>query len=385
MPDTSGAIGAVTDLLADKLRELTGISSVTSGRPEPAPSENHERINVFLYEATIDATLRSHALGSRPPPVWLVLRYLVTAYDEKGDSDTSDAHRLLGKAIHVLHGLAYLPLDGISHADEVALRASGEPLKLTFLPAGSDLLGRVMQGSEEKYRCSVAVEVRPVMIASAEPSEDALLVGVHYRGVDSRAPGVHIHLDPVPAPSLVRAEPALFEAPGPAIRLVGTGFGPGDIARLGPLEVPITGSGAAPTVTVPELSASGGPGAWPLAVIRTTATGRRRTSEPVVVRILPKLAAVTVTGSAPAETGRVDLTLQIEGRLLGRSDDDSIVALWSGGRTVASGDELVTPVGITDQTVRTVVIKNVPTGATYFVILRVNGCQAADSPELGVS
>lgn len=383
MPDTSRAIGAVTDLLADKLQQLTGIASVTSGRPEPANGERHERINVFLYEATVDASLRSHALASRPPPVWLALRYLVTAYDDSGESDTSDAHRILGKAIHALHGLSYLPLDSAGHEDQVALRASPEPLKLSFLPAASDLLGKVMQGSDEKYRCSIAVEVRPVMIASAEPSEDALLVGHRYRGTDPRAPGVHINLDPVPAPSLVRAEPARFEVPSPAVRLIGTGFGPGDTARLGPIEVPITGTSAAPTVTFPDISTSGGPGAWPLAVIRTTSTGRRRLSDPVVVRVLPTLLSATITGAVPAESGRVNLTLQLDGVLLGRDDDDSIVALWSDGRTVASVDKL--QAGSADQATRTVVFENVARGAAYFVILSVNGAQAVNSPEIRVS
>lgn len=388
--DTSRAIGAVTELLAAKLRAHTSLPAVTSGRPEPGPDQNAPHLNLFLYEALPDPSLRTHALDEgRPAPVWLILRYLVTAFAANGESDSSTAHRSLGEAIRALHDLAYLAIDGLmSLDDEVALRASPEPLKLTFVPASAELLGRIMQGSEEKYRCSVAIEVRPVMIASAAPTEDALLVGVRYRPAPPNAPppGVHIALDAAIAPALARAVPATFAA-GDPLRLIGTGFGAGDTAHLGvasgSLTAPITATAGALVATFGAAGLRAG--VLPLSVGRELASGRIRRSEPILVRAIPTLATATVASTAPdleaAEPGRFVVELALTGELLGAADDDALVALWA-GRTVASSGDLTAPPP-PGQTARTATIRNVPAG-TYRVIVRVNGGQAAASPEVTI-
>lgn len=378
--DTSRAIGAVTELLSTKLRERTTVAIVTQGRPEPTPDQTAPRLNVFLFETLIDGNLRSHALDEgRPTPVWLALRYLITAYAAGGDSDSSAAHRSLGEAIRAVHDLGYLPVEGLMELDdELALRASPEPLKLTIVPTSSDLLGRLMQGTDEKYRCSIAIEVRPVMIASAGPTDDALLVGVRYRSEPGAPPpGVRIALDVGVAPSLTRAVPAAF-AVGEPVRLVGAGFGAGDVARLGPVTIAIA---AGPTIVAGAAGLRAG--ALPLAVTRTLPSGRVRTSDPIVVRLVPTLASASVTSTAPdldaAEPGRLVVQLALAGDLLGLADDDALVALWA-GRTIASSDEL----SGTDQTARTATLRNVPPG-TYRVIVRVNGGQAAASPEVVIA
>src|SRR4029077_2029861 len=50
------------------------------------------------------------------------------------------------------------------------------PLKITFDEADVDLLSKLMQGSDEKYRLSAALQIRPVMIMGDQPSSYAPLV-----------------------------------------------------------------------------------------------------------------------------------------------------------------------------------------------------------------
>src|SRR4051812_46810770 len=100
LADTGRAIGAVTQLLQNRL--LAGLGSlvgdVTVGRPEPRPGMaiTNPPLNLFLYEVRFDGHLRNQPLDEgQPPPLWLVLHYLLTAFDEQGESDSPDAHALL--------------------------------------------------------------------------------------------------------------------------------------------------------------------------------------------------------------------------------------------------------------------------------------------------
>src|SRR5262249_53504745 len=100
--DTGTAIGSVSRLLKTALTNaftnVTPTAVVSISRPEPASGgggHQSARVNLFLYEVQIDASLRNVPLtNGRPTPLWLVLRYLLTAFDENGDSDTEGAHDL---------------------------------------------------------------------------------------------------------------------------------------------------------------------------------------------------------------------------------------------------------------------------------------------------
>src|SRR5678815_563357 len=94
--NTSKAIGAVTKTLRERLTTALGsaVDLVTVGRPEPPSQNSHiSRLNLFLYELHLDECLRNESLDDgQPPPLWLVLHYLVTAFDSAGESDNEDAH-----------------------------------------------------------------------------------------------------------------------------------------------------------------------------------------------------------------------------------------------------------------------------------------------------
>src|SRR6266705_3524191 len=104
--NTGRAIGAVTQTLRERLTTVLGaaVGQVTVGRPEPpAAALAGSRLNLFLYEIHHDEFLRNESLDDgQPPPLWLVLRYLLTAFDEGGDSDTVDAHEILGEGLRAL-------------------------------------------------------------------------------------------------------------------------------------------------------------------------------------------------------------------------------------------------------------------------------------------
>src|SRR5678816_1687397 len=98
--DTSRAIGAVTRLLRDHLIRR-GIE-VSVGKPEAAAQDAtpDAKLNLFLYEVGFDPFLRNVELRpADPPPLWLILKYLLTAFDAGEDSDSADAHELLGRGI----------------------------------------------------------------------------------------------------------------------------------------------------------------------------------------------------------------------------------------------------------------------------------------------
>ena len=119
--------------------------------------------------------------------------------------------------------------------------------------------------------------------------------------------------------------------------------------------------------------------------------GRRRGSNPIVGGLRPRLTSAATSGLArvnPADpasavTGQVDLT----GVLMGRGADDVIVAFFRNGRVVRAFDEFTRPPGPPFQQQMRLDVRaahNVPPGA-YRVILRVNGQQAAQSPQVNWS
>src|SRR5258706_1226213 len=133
LADTGKAIGVVTDAISQRLNTKTGLL-VTVGRPEPGFVAGVERLNLFLYEIQFDASLKNVPLdeGQRPP-LWLVLKYLLTAFDDDGKtSDTIAAYENLGEGIRALQELASFPLTpGLPAPLLKALSDNPEDLKIT--------------------------------------------------------------------------------------------------------------------------------------------------------------------------------------------------------------------------------------------------------------
>lgn len=386
LADSGRAIGAVTLLLQDHL--IRRGFDVAIGKPEEATASNSTaKLNLFLYETAFDASLRNQPLQEgRPPPLWLVLKYLLTAFDDDENSDTASAHELLGRGMAALHELNYLRLDPLVDASvRKALEHNPEPLKLTFDESTVDLLSKIMQGAEERYRLSVAFQMRPIMIVPGTLPTSSLLVGVDYTTSPSSVigrDGVQLMAIPSLGTRLVSAEPTAFEA-GAALLLAGDdlhgstlevllGDVPLQIVERHParLRLVAEGSPGTPIASGTTLSA----GELPLIARRRLNGGRMRSSNLLAVQLLPRLGVVNWVAD--------DLVLG--GQLLGKASDDVLVLLQriSDGSTAWLFDTFTHTAN--QQTLTLVGAKTIAPAGSYRVVLYVNGQQARNSPAVTV-
>jgi hypothetical protein len=163
------------------------------------------------------------------------------------------------------------------------------------------------------------------------------------------------------------------------VRIDGTDLDIGGLeVQLGPVLLPLTLDAARNAVFDPTTAALSGTAisasSHPLTVVRTLSTGRRRSSNIAIVNLLPELSAATF------DAGEIDL----QGFHLGTVADDVVVGLYRNGATVRSYDGVVDAAGAPPaQTHRRVKLEPpaLPGGA-YRVVLRVNGQQARQSPEV---
>ncbi|QBE66502.1 DUF4255 domain-containing protein [Pseudoduganella lutea] len=375
--DSLRAIGAVTRLLRERLA-AAGFN-VTVGKPEDAASSDaNAKVNLFLYETVFDPYLRNVPLHEgEPPPLWLALRYLLTAFDADGRSDTAAAHELLGSGMAALHQMSFLT---IPPAVDPALRYNPEPLKLSFDESSPDLLTKLMQGNEERFRLSVAFQVRPVMIVPGSLPRNALLVGVDYSTVPETIigqDGVQIDVLPSLGARLDRIEPARFE-PGTTIRVFGTDLGGdlevmlGDVMlilverRNDHLVVTAEGSPGTPIASGTTLSA----GEVPLVVRRRLSLTHTRASNLLAARLLPQVASAALVAG----------DLRLQGLLLGAATDDVMVLIVrdTDGVSIHLFDTLT--VSADQQTLTVPGAQAALPAGTYRVILRVNNQQAKAAP-----
>jgi hypothetical protein len=391
LAQSNQAIGAVSRWVSNRLTAWVTGANITVGRPEQAATTGtNPKLNLFLYETNFDASLRNVPLDEgQQPPLWFVLKYLLTAFDASGNSDTPDAHELLGRGMSALQELAYLPLTGAPAAIQQALHKNPEPLKITFDEVTADLLSKLMQGTDEKYRFSVGFEVRPVMIAPPEPPSYALLVGIDYTtapptviGEAGRKadilPSLGIGLDDV--------TPRQFEV-NSTIALTGNDLNlTGLQVFLGPATLAVTPPAAATKLNCLVNGAIAGgavmsAGDHPLFVRQTLPSGRFRSSNLLVGNLVPTLTTATPSGLANIGGGKVRGNLQLTGLLLGTAADDVLVAFYRNGAVERMFDAVTTNATQT-QLDLTVSAAQALASANYRIILRVNGQQARSSPEI---
>jgi hypothetical protein len=323
-----------------------------------------------------------------------VLHYLLTAFDRQGESDSIAAHEIMGRGMRALNALNFLSLASLPGPTVAALNDNPDQLKLTFDPATSDLLGRLMQGSDEKYRFSTAFQVRPVMIAASEPPEYSLLVGVDYTTTPPNVigdAGVHNIVVPNLGPVIDSIDPPIFGL-GATVTLRGNTL---DVAgldvRFGP--VTIGASSQRPDrltfVVSPSLAdgASLSAGSQVIAVAQTLPSGRQRSSIPVIGGLQPRLDTAVPVGLAHTvvadPTSPVYGGLDLTGALMGTAVDEIYIAFYRNGAVAAMFDSPTLPAG--GPPYQTAMHLDVPVASAlppgdYRIILRVNGQQAVTSP-----
>lgn len=417
LADSVSAIGAVTDTLVERLGFRTKLQ-ISVGRPEPPAQANAAaRLNLFLYEVNFDASLKNIPLdeGQRPP-LWLVLKYLLTAFEDDGvTSDSMAAHDNLGVAVGALQEFSFLPLTppltSVPHIN--ALKDNPEALKITFDEAPLDLLAKAMQGSDEKYRLSIAFQVRPVMIAPAELPSYSQLVGVDYTTTPVTLVGekdIHVAAIPSLGPTIAEIKPASCQL-GDTVTILGTDLHLSNLSvTFGPVTLPVTMQQPDKLQFVVRDDIANGStisaGSLPVSVSQLLPSGRRRSSNLLVASLRPTFSAslvavttITLIETHPPPADWKFATVNLSGELLGKDDDDDFyLALYKDGVTVkvfehdpSVADPLghlrdTSPAG-TPQTAKQLVMAkpdSVPPGK-YLVLYRVNGQQALQSPEIDLT
>lgn len=380
---TTRAIGAVTEALRVRLGSRTGIN-VLVGRPEQN-SGGARHLNLFLYEISFDPHLKNFPLDEgQKPPLWMVLKYLLTPFDIGGESDSSAAHEDLGLALRSIYEDDLLRLDGLPATVVAALEANPENLYVTFDDSSTELLSKLMQGADERLRLSVAFQVRPVMVASVEPPDYSLLVGIDYTQSPPAVTEDYVGLDVIPSlGAFIEAiEPTGFEI-GEEVTLRGTDLHLLNLSvRLGTVDLPVTRQrpdelrfridGA--LINAANLSA----GSHPVSVVQTLPGGKRRASNMLVGNLVPSVTAANPVAPPPGIQTAIELT----GELLGSATDDAILAFYQDGRVVRMFDALTAPNPA--QTVRRLEMTatDAPPAGEYLLILRVNSQQSPQSPRV---
>jgi hypothetical protein len=392
LSDTGIAIGSVSRLMKDTLTNaLTNVPPspvVSISRPEPGSSGvvgHGARLNLFLYEVQIDASLRNVPLTQgRPSPLWLVLRYLLTAFDANGDSDTSDAHDVLGLGMQVLLGMNESgALDSLT---DKSLTDNPQSLKVTFDEGAPDLLSRLMQGPDDRYRMSVPFQIRPVLVATTDPPSSMQLVGVNYlTDTTIGLSGVRNVVLPSLGPFLETVTPAQVQ-PGDVLTVTGTGLGAeGIVVRFGGLELPVTmqQSGTVRCVVgnaaldPTQISA----GTQSVSVAQIIAVGKSLSSNTLSATLVPVLTGIAASGLAAVSGSDPNVfgVLKLTGQFLGRQSDYVEVGLLNSSGVAVVIDRLDPSFTIpADQSAQQVIMKSneaVPPGM-YTAVVRVNGAQA---------
>jgi hypothetical protein len=184
------AIAAVTATLRRLLFEWVSDdpdladTDVTTQPPGEArdPNNSANQINLFLYQTVPNAAWRNMDMPRQvkpgetgQPPLALNLYYFLTAYGRNNDEVFS--HRLLGKAMSILHDHPLLGAEEIEAAlPGNDLHQQVERVRITPQPLSIDDISKLWTMFQTEYRISAAYEVAVVLIESRRPARTPLPV-----------------------------------------------------------------------------------------------------------------------------------------------------------------------------------------------------------------
>ncbi|MFW9918571.1 MAG: Pvc16 family protein [Candidatus Thorarchaeota archaeon] len=391
LKESSKAIGAITKFLVGILDGVTELD-VVLGFPRTEPESN---LYLLLYEIVFDSGLKNVPLDkNQSPPIWLVLKYVLTAYDGRADYK---AYYDLGNAIRTLQNINYIDPSRIRDTEIAdALRNNPEPLKITFDEASLEVISKMLGSVDEKYQCSICFQVRPVLITQEEPPSFSLLVGINYEdekiiGIE----GIKIGAAQMRVPSIDSITEIIPPPVADSIRLeiLGSNL---DLENL----VPKIGSSLMPEILIAsnanrmqiELSHQTiiekfSAGSFPFTIVQNIGTAEspriRCMSNVRILHILP----IVIDASDNELT--IPNNLSISGRLLGKPDDSVLVSFYAtegrrSGEVVAMYDNFQE--GDYSSTQETILLKlNRDTGlsaGTYRILVRINSEQAHTSPKI---
>jgi uncharacterized protein DUF4255 len=201
------AIAAVTatlrSLLEKEIAHEGGGLQVTTLPPDKAQQAfsaggGASGLNLFLYQTQINPSWRNMDPPGRArpneiayPTLALDLHYLVTAYEKGDDPNALLAHRLLARAMLVLHDHPFLGADELRIAPpDNDLADQIERVRVTPHTMSLEELSKLWMIFQTGYRISTAYQVSLVLIDSRRASRTAppvLQRGQEDRGVSATA------------------------------------------------------------------------------------------------------------------------------------------------------------------------------------------------------
>ena len=183
------AIGEVTVAIRNLLQKGLGNDYGVSLHSPWEDFGDAKGVNFFLYKVEENPQWknvgwpgdRSNPTRIARPPLSLDLFYLLTPYAPKVDEPTADiaqTHRILGKAMQILHENPVLndihnphfDADNNQHFAE-DLRNSFEKIKVTLNPVDMEEMSKTWAMGDKPYRPSVAYHVSLVQIAPIVPAK----------------------------------------------------------------------------------------------------------------------------------------------------------------------------------------------------------------------
>jgi Pvc16 N-terminal domain len=321
------AIAAVTATLQSLLQSnITSDSELSDTKVTILPLDkarhgiSSNQLNIFLYQVVRNATWTNQDMPrqSKPgernyPPLPLNLYYLITAFGRDDDVAQPFSHRVLGKAMSLLHDYPVFNPEDIKAATsglmpEADLDKQIEHVRLTLHPTPLDELSKLWTGFASQFRLSAAYEVDVTLIDSLRSPAAPLPILTRGQG-DS---GVASQPDLTPTvPTLASVTPPNAQPSvrlGEVLTLTGSHLDGSNVGvqfshplLTAPIEVAPDpgGTDKLATVTIPNL-----PAAWPAGfygvslLVQQQGENFRRTTNTVPVTLAPAIAISPMTPMA---------------------------------------------------------------------------------------
>ncbi len=321
------ALATVTATLHHLLSNVAPGATVTTQPPSIARNGGGgDQINIFLYSTHYNAAFRNSPMPGQarngenaPPPLPLVLKYLITAY---GASDDDIAgQQLMGLAMSILHDhplLGRSDIEGIT--PDSNLHHQIERLRITPDPLTLDDMSKLWTSFQSaEYRLSTGYEVSVVLIDSTRAAKTPL--PVLTRGEDDRGIIAQGNLiPPFPALSeivLPNQQPSALL--GDVVTINGHHLD-GDAVEvrfrnhrlLAPINVPIQVGGTAVQVIVriPNKPANWVVGFYTIEAIISKAGEQDRTTNVLPLPLAPLILGINPPNPVTRDgTGNVTLTI----------------------------------------------------------------------------
>jgi uncharacterized protein DUF4255 len=298
-------------------------TTVTTQAPDRARGTlTSNQLNLFLYQTVLSAAWRNTDIpqqvqrGERGfPALGLNLYYLMTAYGR--DNDDVFGHRVLGRAMRLLHDHALLGPDEIKSALlNNDLWQQVERVRITPQPLTVDEMSKLWTIFQTQYRISAAYEMAVVLIESRRTIPRPL--PVLTRGPGDLGVVVQVDLTP-PFPTILSVTPPSQQISarlGDTVVITGHHLDGAAVVRFtsplaGSIDVPPLAGGTATTVSV---QIPNDPVNWPAGLYAMTVVIQRpgapdRLTNDVPILVAPRILNVAPNPAPRDATGSV--TLQV--------------------------------------------------------------------------